>query len=136
WRRTYALLCFVSADAAAQGGSPDGLLRLSALPIVVLQTDGQPVVDRTRIPARLDVVSDPQSSGTTGGQGAYHGRAELSVRGNTSYYFQKKSYRLELQDERGNDAKAPLLGMPADSDWVLYASFSDRTFARNCLGHE
>ncbi len=66
----------------------------------------------------------------------YNGRAELSARGNSSFYYEKKSYRLELQDEKGKDRKAPLLGMPADSDWVLYASVTDKTFTRNVLGHE
>ena len=64
------------------------------------------------------------------------GRVELSVRGNSSYYDAKKSYRLELQDEEGEDRKASILGMPTNSDWVLYGSVTDRTFARNLLGHE
>ena len=64
------------------------------------------------------------------------GKAELSVRGNSSFFLPKKSYRLELQDKNGNDRKASLLGLPADSDWVLYASATDRTFERNLLAHE
>lgn len=58
------------------------------------------------------------------------------MRGNSSFYLPKKSYRLELQRDDGKDRKISLLGMPADSDWVLYASVTDRTFVRNLLGHE
>src|SRR5207247_5900661 len=124
---------FVSVDAPAQRASHEDQSRY---PILVLQTDGQPVVDRTRIAVRLDVACGPKASNANVGENAYHGRAELWVRGNTSYYFQKKSYRLELQNESGNDTKAPLLGMPADSDWVLYASVTDRTSARHGRGHD
>ena len=66
----------------------------------------------------------------------YSDRAEISVRGNTSFYFTKKPYRLELQNEDGEDKKVSLLGMPAESDWILYPSFTDKTFARNVLAHE
>ncbi|GBC59198.1 hypothetical protein DENIS_0134 [Desulfonema ishimotonii] len=45
----------------------------------------------------------------------------------------KKQYRLELWDDEGEDRKAPLLGLPSDSDWVLYAPYSDKTLMRNHL---
>jgi len=106
------------------------------LPVLVFQTDGKAVQDRTRTPTTLTMLVPG-----TGGDGAFsvsdhNGGAELSARGNSSFYYEKKSYRLELQDEKGKDRKAPLLGMPADSDWVLYASVTDKTFTRNVLGHE
>src|SRR5438093_7763520 len=110
-----ALFIFAPGDASA-----DVRQASSAVPVLVLLTDGQPIVDRARAPISLEVISDLQTSDTEGSGIEHQGRAELSVRGNTSYYFQKKSYRLELQNESGHDTKAPLLGMPADSDWVLY----------------
>jgi len=63
-------------------------------------------------------------------------RSEISVRGNSSYNYFKKGYRLELQNADGRDAKVPLLCVPADADWALYGSVTDRTFCRNILGHE
>jgi len=108
----------------------------SALPILVFQTDNKTVQDRTRTPVTLTVLvprlKGSNASFLTNG----NCKAELSVRGNTSYYFSKKGYRLELQDETGHDQKVPLLGLPADSDWVLYASVTNRTFVRNLLAHE
>ncbi len=58
------------------------------------------------------------------------------MRGNSSYEYSKKSYRLEVQDEDGRDRDLGLLGLAADSDWVLYAAVTDRTFVRNALAHE
>ena len=108
----------------------------SGLPILIFQTQGQPVLDRTRTPGLLTVLTPSKEQASAFVPADSSGKAEFSVRGNTSYYFSKKSYRLELQDEDGKDRKASLLGMPADSDWVLYASATDRTFTRNLLGHE
>ena len=42
----------------------------------------------------------------------YSGPAELSVRGNSSYYFIKKNYRLELQIKDGAEKKVSLPGLP------------------------
>src|SRR6266542_842677 len=130
-----ALFFFAVRDGPTQqaSGMP---LASSAIPVLVMRTDGQAVVDRARVRARIDAFSQHRTSEADEVRIEYSGRAELSIRGNTSYYFQKKSYRLELQNESANDTKAPLLGMPPDSDWVLYASVTDRTFARNLLAHE
>ena len=49
----------------------------------------------------------------------YDGPAEIRLRGNFSRTLPKKPYRLELETD------APLLGMPADDDWVLYAAYND-----------
>jgi len=102
------------------------------LPVIAVQTGDQLVVNRTRV--RSSIMVGENATGTL--RSEYSGLAEMSVRGNSSYHFNKKSYRLELQNEDGSDRKISLLGMPADSDWVLYASATDKTFVRNVLSHE
>lgn len=107
-----------------------------ALPVLVFQTEGKPVQDRTRVPASLTVLLPEDGGSRFSVDETGSGPAELSVRGNSSYNYLKKSYRLELQDERGKDRKAPFLGLPADSDWVVYGSVTDKTFTRSVLAHE
>jgi len=41
-----------------------------------------------------------------------------------------------LQDSDGDDLKVSLLGLPKESDWILYPSYTDKTFIRNVLAHE
>ena len=48
-------------------------------------------------------------------------RASIAARGSSTAGESKVSLKLELQDELGNDRDESLLGMPKDSDWVLYA---------------
>lgn len=62
-------------------------------------------------------------------------RAGLRVRGRSSKGFPKKNYRLELwDDETEQDRKIPLLGMPADGDWVLHGPWGyDDAYLHNAF---
>jgi hypothetical protein len=106
----------------------------SYLPIIVLQAN-KAVANRNRVPAHAVVIDYSGETGTFGPV-RYDGRAEVSVRGNSSFFYDKKSYRLELQTPDGEDKKVALLGMPADSDWVVYGSVTDASFIRTVLAHE
>ena len=48
-------------------------------------------------------------------------RATIAARGSSTAGEAKVSMKLELQDEFGNDSGESLLGLPKDSDWILYA---------------
>ena len=76
-----------------------------------------------RLPARLQLPG-------------YDGQIGISVRGRFSRRFPKRSYGLELQDAKGENLNASLLGMPADDDWVLYSPYNDRTLLRNVLAYD
>jgi hypothetical protein len=59
----------------------------------------------------------------------YSGRIGIERRGQSSQTFPKRSYAVELARD------APLLGMPADDDWVLYAPYNDKTLMRNVVAY-
>ncbi len=63
-------------------------------------------------------------------------RAGIEVRGSSSANFPKKSYSVETWDGSNNDLAVSLLGMPKESDWVLYAPYTDKTFMNNYLTYE
>ena len=67
------------------------------------------------------------------GSADYLGTCGIHVRGESSSGFEQKSYALEIQDTSGLDKSAPLLGMPENSDWVLYGPWSEKTLMRNKL---
>lgn len=67
-------------------------------------------------------------------------RAGLKVRGSSSFTFAEKSYTLETWGEHdGEERDVPLLGLPADADWVIYgpdpAQF-DSTLIHNTVAFE
>lgn len=43
---------------------------------------------------------------------------------------------VETLNPAGEKEAVPLLGMPADSDWILYAPYSDKTLLRDVLAYE
>ncbi len=61
----------------------------------------------------------------------------LQRRGSSTAGNPKTNYRLELRDPFGEDQSVSLLGMPADSDWILYAPYSfDRAMVRDTFFFE
>jgi len=57
------------------------------------------------------------------------------IRGNSSRYFSKKSYKVELisQEEPLEKEKIALLGMTAESEWALHGPFLDKTLLRDYM---
>lgn len=58
-------------------------------------------------------------------------RAEVKLRGGSSSTLPKKSIRLDLKTEDGENRKLPLFGMRSDDDWILTAMFSDESKVRD-----
>ena len=58
---------------------------------------------------------------------------KLRVRGNSSGNYDKRQYLLRFTDENGGRQRQELLGMGADSDWILNVSFIDKSLLRNYL---
>ncbi|HEY5824307.1 MAG TPA: CotH kinase family protein [Cyclobacteriaceae bacterium] len=55
---------------------------------------------------------------------------QIRGRGNSTWVMPKKPYKIKL------NAKASLLGMPADKEWVLLANYSDKTLIRTSAAFE
>jgi hypothetical protein len=107
------------------------LLALAALLAVPASAPALPVL---RIDAPRAIPNEPKVGATLRMPG-YRGRIGIETRGQSSQRFPKKSFAIELRDAQGNDRKAPLLGMPADGDWVLYGPYNDKTLMRNVVAY-
>jgi hypothetical protein len=116
----------------------------SNLPLVVVDTFGfnidsesdpaQPRPSRPAMAAFIETAATGRSA--LDGPADYSGYAGIHVRGHSSTMFEKKQYKLETWDEYAEDLDAPVLGFPADSDWVLSASYSDKSLMRNLLAYK
>ena len=107
----------------------------SNLPIVVINTLGQNIIDDPRILCDMGIIdngfgamnsfSDPFND--------YNGKISIEYRGSSSQGFPKKSYALETQDINGNNNNVSLLGLPVENDWILYSPYTDKYLMRNFL---
>ena len=109
----------------------------SPLPLVVIQTFARSILAPSNPPAWLQVISPGTNQRTTLTlTNGFAGLANLKPRGFSSLRQPKKSLAVETLNPAGEKEAVPLLGMPADSDWILYAPYSDKTLLRDVLAYE
>ncbi len=112
----------------------------SNLPILKITTRNQQAIpDEPKIIANLQVIDNGTNAinfvnDTPNG---YNGLIGIEQRGSTSReFFPKKPYGFELwKDTLGTSQNLVMLGMPQESDWVLNASYNDKTFMRDVLAY-
>jgi hypothetical protein len=110
-------------------------LTSSNLPIFILQTNGQTIVDEPKITISLKVISNPngQINNITDTPTAYNGKIGIEVRGASSQGYPQQPYAFETLDDAGQNMDVSLLGLPEESDWVLLSHFNDKSLMRNQL---
>lgn len=109
----------------------------SNLPLVFINTFGGPIVDDVKHPAWMMTWHTNEGRAMLMNRPEWQGRVGVEYRGSSSRRAPKSSLGVECLDETtGDDAKAPLLGLPADSDWVLYAPYSDKTLMRDVVAYD
>lgn len=121
------------------GENPTGpfVFNSSNLPIVLIDTYGQQIPDDPKILVGMKIIDN--GSGQRNfitDTPAYNGYAGIEIRGSSSQMFPKKSYGFETWDAQGEELKVSLLGMPEETDWILNANYTDKTFCRNTLAYQ
>lgn len=108
----------------------------SNLPIMVIETENSwTIPDEPKINAHMGLIDNgpDQSNKSNDPFNGYDGQIGIELRGNSTQGFPKKPYNFETRDAMGENLNVSLLGMPAENDWVLRASYMDHTFIRNSL---
>lgn len=108
----------------------------SNLPLVIINAFGQPITKQQPIMASLRVIDSGTERSSLTAAAAFDGHCEIKLRGFSSLRFPKKSYTVKTRDDSGKPLDVSILGMPPDSDWVLYAPYSDKTLMRDVLAYE
>jgi hypothetical protein len=127
----------VEGETVVEGADAASLYAQVDLPAVIIETNGQAILDDPKISATMHIID--------GGEGVlnspdpalatFSSPIGIETRGNSSQTFAKKSFGLELQDGAGSGTDAELLGMPTEEDWVLYGPWMDRSLVRNVFGY-
>jgi hypothetical protein len=112
----------------------DVLSFTSDLPIVIVDTARQSIGGTL---ARVEsVIMDTGADGRAGitDPPDFYGRAGIKIRGSSTAGAAKPSYAFEVWDEHNRDREVSILGLPAESDWILYGPYSfDRAQINNAL---
>ncbi len=118
-------------------------LSVSNLPIVRFNTKTRVIQDEPKIPVQMEIFDNgPGQLNQVSSTPTISTVAGVEFRGSTSqadFYFLpglvKKPYGIELwTDSTGVKAKKlSLVQMPEETDWVLNASYNDRSFMRDFI---
>ena len=109
----------------------------------MIDTRGRTIVNEPKIPTKITLFArGPGALNQISASPTLNIWAGVEFRGSTSqedFYFLpgliKKPYGIEIwTDSTGRVSKdTSMVQMPAESDWVLNASYNDRTFMRDVL---
>lgn len=114
----------------------------SDLPIFVISTHGQGIVNEPKIEAHLGIIDNGPGAVNrfTDPFNDYSGHIGIEIRGSSTQMFPKKAYGFETRDNEGQNLNVSLLGMPKENDWILYAPYTDKSMLRNvvtfAMGHK
>jgi hypothetical protein len=82
------------------------------------------------------IIDTRQGRATVLDAADFDGRGLINLRGRASMRYPKRSYTLKTVDELEDPWTTSILGMPKESDWILYAPYPDKTLVRDVLAYE
>lgn len=134
------------------GCSCDRSTLCTHLPLVMIDTGNKPIPG---VPITAEHEEDVQFTTTAEGEKMLHSSikvmsddshnhhptdspdlssdALIRIRGNSSRYFDKKSYLIRLIDDSGHYNNQEMMGMAPHYEWALYGPFLDKSLIRNYL---
>lgn len=115
---------------------PDVIDFNSNLPLVLINTFGVEIAKEQKHAASARFIDTQAGRASILGAADFDGRALLNLRGRASLRYPKRSYTLKTVDASEDMATFSILGLPKESDWVLYAPYPDKTLMRDVLAYE
>ena len=110
----------------------------SNLPWVMINTDGQPILDEPKVMAGMTIIKGSSSLNKPAKSDIdFEGTIGIEIRGSSSQTrFPKKSYGFETRKKNGSNLNTSLLGMPEENDWILYGPYSDKSLLRTGMTYQ
>jgi len=132
WVTLFFLLSFITNTWSAD-------FTASNLPVIVISTNGQTVSDTSEIIAEMGIIYNGSGviNKLTDAFNEYNGKISIKISGGSlQAKYPKKQYDIEMRDAIGFPTHVSVLEMPAESQWVLYAPYSDKTMLRSVLAYK
>jgi subtilisin-like proprotein convertase family protein len=111
----------------------------SNLPLVYINTNNNAVKDEPKQPGRMGIIYNGPGNRNyaTNPFNNYNNNIGIELRGNSSQFiFPQKPFAIETHDVLDSVKDTTILGMPPESDWILYPPYNDRSLLRNALTYK
>jgi hypothetical protein len=115
---------------------PDMVAFNSSLPLVFISAFGREIDRKRKTIVSARIIDTRQGRATVLDAADFDGRGLINLRGRASMRYPKRSYTLKTVDELEDPWTTSILGMPKESDWILYAPYPDKTLVRDVLAYE
>ncbi|MGL4632150.1 MAG: CotH kinase family protein, partial [Leadbetterella sp.] len=115
-----------------------GQLTTSNLPIFIIDTKGQTVYNDPKVNVNCKVIFNGEGKVNSVNDRVFHydGNVGIEYRGSSSQQYPKKSYSIELRKTNGDNNPQAFCGMPIESDFVLFASYAEKSLMHYNLALE
>ena len=110
----------------------------SSLPLVVINTFSQSIVNDPKINASMKIIYNGPGmmNHLMDLPNAYNNNIGIEIRGNFSANLPQKPYSIETRNAAMLQNDTSLLGMPAEHDWCLLSTYNDKVYVRNTLANK
>ena len=115
----------------SEAGCVSSKFIFTPVPVVCITTDDSQLPGDEYSAGQINVFTAGNGDITVSGSDM-----EIKIRGNTSRWFPKKSYRIKLVDEYGGNNHMSIAGLRMDDDWILNAMYTDASKIREKLAYE
>ncbi|MCX6295966.1 MAG: CotH kinase family protein [Bacteroidetes bacterium] len=129
----------ISWNISFGAGAPlPNVFSSSNLPIVLINTFSQTIVDQPKINANMKIIYNGPgiTNHVTDVPNAYNNNIGIELRGAFSSTFPQKPYGFETRNNLMVQNDTTLLGMPAEHDWCLLTTYNDKVYIRNTLANK
>jgi CotH kinase protein len=105
------------------------------VPVLLITVDGKAIPRDVKIPGRIKVIEDHDGTlaNITSRPATLDAPIGIELRGQSSFSYDQKPMGIEVRDDKGEGVAVPLLGLPAEADFVLHSCYADKTCMRNAL---
>ena len=120
------------------GAALPNIFTSSNLPIVLINTFSQTIVNDPKINANMKIIYNGPgiTNYVTDLPNAYNNNIGIEIRGAFSSSLPQKPYSVETRNTLLAKNDTILLGMPAEHDWCLQATYNDKVYVRNTLANK
>jgi len=114
----------------------DALDFSSNLPLIIINSFGSNIVHDMSVGGSVQFIDPGKGRAQLVSAPDLSRSCLVHVRGRASLRYPKNSFTVKVTDGEGDPEKVSALGFPAESDWVLYAPYPDKTLMRDVLAYE
>ncbi len=107
----------------------------SNLPLILINTHGKTINDEPRIWSEMQIINNTNNILRDSTKSFKYG-ITIETRGSTSQSFPKKPYGFTTVTKALVDTNVSLLGYAEEHDWILNATYNDKSLMRDVLAYE